>query len=1222
MVGRRGILFWVVLLLAAMSVSLVAWGEITLNKDGTSQANWWSEDDHDEVCGVGGPDYCNVADHWSIELGTHTADDWAYMSLACSTKERDPAKESRTFTVQEIDDAQFTYKMFGPPAPTADSGPAMAFALYDRATNTNHLMISVPAPVQTAACVLYDAFSANWWHGTWDGTKIDSFVVDPGLVAPVALAAVPDYEVHAALVVMGMVGNTLPGGALIGEGKTVIDDVILEWTNGDTGTAYGGLYRIEPAWPDRFGFEDWPIVPGVDELPRQFDRWCTCAHCMPADDLNLWFYPNDAPVFAENVPETWATTHGVLEGGTFQGQPDNDYAIYFGNDAYGADAWDYNVGEVAVGCICSPFNELNPGDRFVSIGFDYLREVEQYIDGEYDWTYVQVKFFDGNGNAEWVNVATQHDGYDPTAVANENPGDTFRIPPADCINDWKTVWYKDSSDPNETGWQHADITHYLDAANDVLTGPEFRIQVPPEATRMRIRFCFNSRDGAQNHFLGWFVDNIVKQHSPDPVGCEIDVETLPQGEMEDKYPAPVGVVDNDGGVQLEPHGEGYNWSVVGVWKDGEVLAGLPQRLALTADGLLYGECEPGTAGTYTIRLRLDCRAGFQEKDFTLVIRSPQNPVAGNLIASEDFEAPQTFLAEGVNLPPGPGTCPQPAPFGANLWHQTGKVKYAFDDPAQMAEMGHVAYFGADDPGRPTKASDPHYCDSRVKGCMESRPGWAEVVNPDWDGEELVVGFKSWRQVEDYEGADYDKTWVAVRINDGSWQTIWFRSSADESLAKWTWQEVDTGIILHSGDKIRVRFCFDSVDGYKNGETGKAFGWLVDEVRLYAGSTTLKIVDCPPGEASVGEFYREEVRASGGPNVNYQWDVLPRPEALPAGLSLEVDGRNPRLAYITGVPREITGREPAEFTLRVRSPNGLQVATLECQMVVDQTVTLLTEDFEDDPSWSAGGLWHITGDGGVVGVNDLGQTNHAAYYGQDDAGTPNYDTNQRTTGSLTLVSPVVPMADVEAVRIDFDFWREVESFAQGGYDVVRLEVKFDDGEWLTKWSRDSGTPPLAEWTDTACEFETPEGAVQMLIRFVFDSIDKWYNDYVGWLVDNIKVTSISADSVDPMSMLRAGRAAPRSGPQELQVFNVPNPVKDVHTTTFMVRSVDVEAMRIAIYDIAQTLVFEREIAGNELEWHTDNDYGEYLANGVYIYRAYVLIDGAWIETKAQKLVILR
>jgi hypothetical protein len=147
---------------------------------------------------------------------------------------------------------------------------------------------------------------------------------------------------------------------------------------------------------------------------------------------------------------------------------------------------------------------------------------------------------------------------------------------------------------------------------------------------------------------------------------------------------------------------------------------------------------------------------------------------------------------------------------------------------------------------------------------------------------------------------------------------------------------------------------------------------------------------------------------------------------------------------------------------------------------------------------------------------------------------------------------------------------------------------------------------------------------MLIRFVFDSVDRWYNNFPGWLIDNIKVQSAPTGGANPLSVMRidSGRSEGRDTPAELQVINVPNPITDVHTTTFMVRSPDVEAMRIQIFDLAGSLVYEEEVSSNELVWHTDNDYGEYLANGIYLYRASVLINGEWVETTVQKLVILR
>ena len=199
---------------------------------------------------------------------------------------------------------------------------------------------------------------------------------------------------------------------------------------------------------------------------------------------------------------------------------------------------------------------------------------------------------------------------------------------------------------------------------------------------------------------------------------------------------------------------------------------------------------------------------------------------------------------------------------------------------------------------------------------------------------------------------------------------------------------------------------------------------------------------------------------------------------------------------------------------------------------------------------------------------------------------------------------------------------MEPFPGAAFDQAKVQIQLDGGPWTTIWQRDSSDVSLKEWTIEQITPFLTDSASTMLIRFVFDSVDKWYNDYVGWLIDNVRIESTSASGANPLSAMSIREREASSRGVDLQVINVPNPVKDVHTTTFMVRSVDVEAMRIVIYDITGALVFEQEVPGNELEWHTENDYGEYLANGIYIYRAYVLVDGEWIETKAQKLVILR
>ena len=94
---------------------------------------------------------------------------------------------------------------------------------------------------------------------------------------------------------------------------------------------------------------------------------------------------------------------------------------------------------------------------------------------------------------------------------------------------------------------------------------------------------------------------------------------------------------------------------------------------------------------------------------------------------------------------------------------------------------------------------------------------------------------------------------------------------------------------------------------------------------------------------------------------------------------------------------------------------------------------------------------------------------------------------------------------------------------------------------------------------------------------------------------------------------------------LTVRNVPNPIRSEHTTTFEVEGKGAEliqAIRVDIYDLSGHKVFTQDINAKELEWHTDNEAGELLANGVYLYQVWVKIAGLWYPTRVQKLAVVR
>jgi len=95
--------------------------------------------------------------------------------------------------------------------------------------------------------------------------------------------------------------------------------------------------------------------------------------------------------------------------------------------------------------------------------------------------------------------------------------------------------------------------------------------------------------------------------------------------------------------------------------------------------------------------------------------------------------------------------------------------------------------------------------------------------------------------------------------------------------------------------------------------------------------------------------------------------------------------------------------------------------------------------------------------------------------------------------------------------------------------------------------------------------------------------------------------------------------------QLRVVPIPNPVRDVHTATFRVPGICpacVEGLKVEIFDLAGRVVWRGEVKGPFLEWHTRGLDGLPLANGVYLYKAYVKVDGEWIPTGVGKVAILR
>ncbi|MGH9177743.1 MAG: S8 family serine peptidase, partial [Acidimicrobiales bacterium] len=161
------------------------------------------------------------------------------------------------------------------------------------------------------------------------------------------------------------------------------------------------------------------------------------------------------------------------------------------------------------------------------------------------------------------------------------------------------------------------------------------------------------------------------------------------------------------------------------------------------------------------------------------------------------------------------------------------------------------------------------------------------------------------------------------------------------------------------------------------------------------------------------------------------------------------------------------------------------------------VTVMAENLDDGVAdgFTLGGLWHPS----AACATPPSPPNQLGYYRDD---TCTYATGARTTGSA-LVS--VDLSGLTAASASFAHRRQVESYAGGAYDVMRVQVSASGGaSWTTLQQWDSRNPAQAGWTTQAYSLSAYVGSTVQL-RWFFDSIDANYNGFAGWALDDIAVT---------------------------------------------------------------------------------------------------------------------
>ncbi|GEM_PF-2650881 len=159
----------------------------------------------------------------------------------------------------------------------------------------------------------------------------------------------------------------------------------------------------------------------------------------------------------------------------------------------------------------------------------------------------------------------------------------------------------------------------------------------------------------------------------------------------------------------------------------------------------------------------------------------------------------------------------------------------------------------------------------------------------------------------------------------------------------------------------------------------------------------------------------------------------------------------------------------------------------------------------DTKWIYEGAWHVTS-------KKYYSSSYSIWYGFED--TNNYDAKDangnstRTMGNLTLKNPI----DLQAVQkayLSFYYYLDIETTRDPtGWEWAEVSVSVDGKKtWQVVANL---TDTNGEWRYELIDLTNIGKGHVLYIRFYFDSVDGYDNDYWGWFLDDIKVFTGSDD----------------------------------------------------------------------------------------------------------------
>ncbi|MFC2077260.1 BACON domain-containing protein [Candidatus Bipolaricaulota bacterium] len=595
---------------------------------------------------------------------------------------------------------------------------------------------------------------------------------------------------------------------------------------------------------------------------------------------------------------------------------------------------------------------------------------------------------------------------------------------------------------------------------------------------------------------------------------------------------------------------------------------------------------------------------------------------------------------------------------SGLWHRTETKNHS---------PTHSFWFGNEQTGT--------YEQSRFRFALRSSGTLTSPQIPVSGGQQAMLSFWHWREVESYAAGARDVTSVWVRYGSGAWQEVWSLDSRTASQADWVASPEIVLDVPAGAPHLQLEFRFDSVNSVNNAFTG----WFVDDVHVsqsscsydlaptgrsfdHSGGTGTVDVTTPQPDcvwtAQVDVGWITITSGGSGPgSKTLSYTVAANPDGdrtgritiagkthtvtqtgmnctyqvAPVTRSFDVGGGTGTVDVTTSLPDcgwtaqvdvgwiTITsgGSGPGSKTLsyavaaNAGAPRTGRITVEGQTHTVSQVGQGWSEDFEGDVSG-----WTASGLWHRTETKNHSPT-HSFWFGNEQTGT--YEQSRfrfalRSSGTLT--SPQIPVSGGQQAMLSFWHWREVESYAAGARDVTSVWVRYGSGAWQEVWSLDSRTASQADWVASPeIVLDVPTGVPHLQLEFRFDSVNSVSNAFTGWFVDDVQVAETGNPTPQALH-----ETTPLRGPP---VVVAPNYVDGSTVVRFRAdSSMGADELHVEVYDLGGRLVWQDVTHMSELTWHGEDRDGTRLASGVYLYRAVLRVGSEWLQPCVGKVFIIR